>query len=78
MLPCFQAVTFDECNNMKVENLRIKNAQQMHLSFKNSKNIKAYNLRVIAPQTSPNTDGIHITGTKNIEIFSSVIRTGEY
>ncbi|KAK1401182.1 Polygalacturonase [Heracleum sosnowskyi] len=71
------ALTFDACKNIKVENLRIKNAQQMHLVFQNSKNVKASNLRVIAPRTSPNTDGIHITGSKNVEIFSSVVRTGD-
>ncbi|KAL1802616.1 hypothetical protein ACET3Z_031263 [Daucus carota] len=78
--PCTHAptaVTFDGCKNMKVDNLKIRNAQQMHLSFKDSNNIKAYNLRVIAPGTSPNTDGIHITDTKNIEIYSSVVRTGD-
>ncbi|KAF1002044.1 polygalacturonase-like [Apium graveolens] len=79
-LPCTRAptaVTFYECKNIKVENLRIKNAQQMHLSFQNSRNIKVSNLRVIAPGTSPNTDGIHITGSKNVEIVSSVVRTGD-
>ncbi|XVF79631.1 hypothetical protein PTKIN_Ptkin15bG0004600 [Pterospermum kingtungense] len=71
------AVTFNECSNLKVAGLRIKNAQQMHLTFQNCVNVKAYNLFVIAPGNSPNTDGIHVTGTQNINIKNCVIRTGD-
>ncbi|CAK9167666.1 unnamed protein product [Ilex paraguariensis] len=79
-LPCVgapTAVTFDNCLNLRVANIRIKNAQQMHLTFQDCVNVKASNLRVIAPEKSPNTDGIHVTGTQNIQIMSSLIRTGD-
>lgn len=59
-------------------NLRFKNAQQMHLVFQKCLNVQAMNLRVIAPGHSPNTDGIHITETQNIQIMNCVIRTGIY
>lgn len=49
----------------------------MHLSFQKCVNVKALNLKVIAPGHSPNTDGIHVTETKNIQIKDSVIRTGK-
>lgn len=79
-LPCKHAptaVTFDGCNNLVVANLRFKNAQQMHLTFQKCVNVKALNLRVIAPGNSPNTDGIHITDTQNIQLTNCVIRTGD-
>ncbi|XP_059651024.1 polygalacturonase-like [Cornus florida] len=78
--PCQQAptaVTFYQCQNLRVANLRIKNSQQIQLSFQKCVNVKALNLKVIAPEKSPNTDGIHVTATQNIQIRSSVIRTGD-
>ncbi|CAK7330865.1 unnamed protein product [Dovyalis caffra] len=71
------AVTFLECKSLIVANLRFKNAQQMHLTFQDCVNVRALNLMVIAPATSPNTDGIHVTGTQNIRIRKCVIRTGD-
>uniref|UniRef100_A0A5B7B9H6 endo-polygalacturonase n=1 Tax=Davidia involucrata TaxID=16924 RepID=A0A5B7B9H6_DAVIN len=79
-LPCQDAptaVTFYGCNNLRVANLRIENSQQMHLSFQKCITVKALNLIVIAPEKSPNTDGIHVTETQNIQIMSSVIKTGD-
>ncbi|KAJ7982216.1 putative Polygalacturonase [Quillaja saponaria] len=79
-LPCKHpptAVTFSECNNLRVKNLRIQNPQQMHLSFGNCVNVKVSNLIITAPGDSPNTDGIHVTGTQNIQIKKCVIGTGD-
>lgn len=71
-----QAVTFVECNNLRVSNIRLENAQQMHLTFQDCQNVKALNLMVTSPGDSPNTDGIHVTGTRNILIQDSIVRTG--
>ncbi|XP_061348243.1 polygalacturonase-like [Gastrolobium bilobum] len=79
-LPCKEAptaVTFYECNNLRVANLMFKNAQQMHVKFQKCNNVRAMNLVVKAPGKSPNTDGIHITETQNIVISNSVIGTGD-
>lgn len=72
-----QAVTFFGCNNLIVTNLRLKNAQQMHVRFQKCNNVTASNLILRAPGNSPNTDGIHVTETKNIMISNSSIGTGE-
>ncbi|KAF3544560.1 hypothetical protein HID58_053488 [Brassica napus] len=79
-LPCQEAptaVTFVECNNLMVRNIRLENAQQMHMRVQNCENVKALNLMVTSPGHSPNTDGIHVTGTRNILIQDSIIRTGD-
>ncbi|XP_054804201.1 polygalacturonase [Prosopis cineraria] len=79
-LPCKNAptaLTFYMCKNLVVKNLTIKNAQKMHVSFQDSSYVRASGLTVTAPEGSPNTDGIHITNTQNIQISSSVIRTGD-
>ncbi|KAL9321744.1 hypothetical protein ACSQ67_009797 [Phaseolus vulgaris] len=71
------AVTFFGCNNLIVTNLRLKNAQQMHVRFQKCNNVTASNLILRAPGNSPNTDGIHVTETKNIMISNSSIGTGD-
>ncbi|KAL3635588.1 Polygalacturonase 1 [Castilleja foliolosa] len=71
------ALTFDRCTNLVVQNLKIENAQKMHVSFEKSKNVVASNIVVNAPKNFPNTDGIHITDTQNIQISSCTIATGD-
>ncbi|KAL5720577.1 hypothetical protein ACHQM5_013236 [Ranunculus cassubicifolius] len=79
-LPCREAptaLTFYGCNTLVVSNIKIQNAQKMHLTFQKCENVQALHLTVTAPETSPNTDGIHITNTKNIQVVNSVIGTGD-
>ncbi|KAF8403803.1 hypothetical protein HHK36_011909 [Tetracentron sinense] len=79
-LPCTHAptaITFNKCKNLRVANLKIKDAQQIHLSFQKCVDVQASNLMVTAPEKSPNTDGIHVTKTQNIQIESCVIGTGD-
>ncbi|KAL3625538.1 Polygalacturonase 1 [Castilleja foliolosa] len=78
--PCTKAptaLTFYKCIDLVVQNLKIKNAQQMQLSFQRCKNVQASKLVVSAPDESPNTDGIHVTATQNIHISSCTIGTGD-
>ncbi|KAF5822401.1 putative endo-polygalacturonase [Helianthus annuus] len=78
--PCIgapTAVSFRNCTRLRVNNIRIKNPQQMHLTFQNSINVRASNLRIIAPANSPNTDGIHITASQNVQVFNSLVKTGD-
>ncbi|XP_027367339.1 polygalacturonase [Abrus precatorius] len=79
-LPCKDAptaLTFYKCSNLVIEDLTIKNGQQIHVTFEDSENVKVSGLTVTAPEDSPNTDGIHVTNTQNIQISSSVIGTGD-
>ena len=52
------------------------NSQQMHMAFTGSKQIVVSYLRISAPAHSPNTDGIHISASKNVEVKDCIIRTG--
>ncbi|KAK3408281.1 hypothetical protein EUGRSUZ_J00557 [Eucalyptus grandis] len=71
------ALTFQECKYLRVADLTITNAQQMHLVFKKCVNVSAVNLQITAPKESPNTDGIHVTDTQNITIDHCAIGTGD-
>lgn len=71
-----QALTMYQCTNLVMKNLKIQNAQQIHTSFEKCTDVEVSNLVVTSPGDSPNTDGIHVTGTKNIKISDCFIATG--
>lgn len=71
-----QALTFYKVKKLTVKDLKIQNAQQIQVSFERCVNVDASDLRVTAPGDSPNTDGVHITRTENMQLSSSVIKTG--
>ncbi|KAF6152710.1 hypothetical protein GIB67_021370 [Kingdonia uniflora] len=71
------AITFHKCKDLKVRNLMMQNSQQMHMAFTNCIRVTASHLEVIAPTTSPNTDGIHISASTKVEIKSAIITTGD-
>lgn len=71
-----QALTFYNSNNLRVNNLRVRDAQQIQISIEKCSNVQVSNVEVTAPADSPNTDGIHITNTQNIQVSNSIIGTG--
>ncbi|KAF1883157.1 hypothetical protein Lal_00003340 [Lupinus albus] len=75
--PAPTALTFHRCKNLKVRKLMLLNSQQMHMAFTRCMDVVASHLKVLAPAFSPNTDGIHISATKGVEVKDSVIRTGD-
>ena len=71
-----QALTFYNLMNLNVNNLRVRNAQQIQISVEKCNNVNIKNVEITAPGDSPNTDGIHITNTQNIRVSNSHIGTG--
>ncbi|CAH8389937.1 unnamed protein product [Eruca vesicaria subsp. sativa] len=71
------ALTFYNSKNLRVNNLRVRNAQQIQISIEKCSNVQVSNVEVTAPADSPNTDGIHITNTQNIQVSRSIIGTGD-
>lgn len=74
----WQALTFYKVKKLTVKDLQIQNAQQIQVSFERCVSVDASDLRVTAPGDSPNTDGVHITRTENMQLSSSVIKTGVF
>ncbi|KAG2309459.1 hypothetical protein Bca52824_029207 [Brassica carinata] len=71
------ALTFYNSKNLRVDNLRVRDAQQIQISIEKCSNVQVSNVEVTAPADSPNTDGIHITNTQNIQVSKSIIGTGD-
>ncbi|CAA6653643.1 unnamed protein product [Spirodela intermedia] len=72
-----QALTFQSCRGLTVTDLKFKNSQQMHVTFSKCANVRISRLTISAPGSSPNTDGIHVSGSTDVKISDSVIRTGD-
>ncbi|KAI3795964.1 hypothetical protein L1987_38625 [Smallanthus sonchifolius] len=71
------ALRFYASEDILVRDITIKNSPQVHLKFDNSRGVKVENITVLAPGNSPNTDGIHLQNTRDVEILHSNIGTGD-
>ncbi|CAA0806944.1 Polygalacturonase QRT2, partial [Striga hermonthica] len=71
------ALTFSKCTNLRVSNLKTLDPQQIHIVIQDCDGVEASNLLVVAPEKSPNTDGIHITRSSNVKVHDSTIGTGD-
>jgi galacturan 1,4-alpha-galacturonidase len=52
-------------------------SKQFHINVLGCKNVTFQHVTIIAPETSPNTDGIHIGCSTGIHIINSNIGTGD-
>ncbi|KAI5352292.1 hypothetical protein L3X38_005183 [Prunus dulcis] len=71
------ALRFYFSSDVTVRNIKIINSPQCHLKFDNSSWIKVNNITISSPDYSPNTDGIHLQNTQNVEIHHSTIGCGD-
>ncbi|KAH9627209.1 hypothetical protein KSS87_020755, partial [Heliosperma pusillum] len=71
------AVRFYASNNVIVRDITIKNSPLCHLKFDNSIGVEVINVTISSPEDSPNTDGIHLQNTKDVEIHDSNIGCGD-
>ncbi|KAI3449355.1 hypothetical protein Pfo_006020 [Paulownia fortunei] len=71
------AIRFFMSNNLTVQGIEIRNSPQFHFRFDNCRNVHIESIHITAPALSPNTDGIHIENTNNVEIYNSVISNGD-
>ncbi|XP_057967156.1 probable polygalacturonase At1g80170 isoform X2 [Malania oleifera] len=71
------AMIFDNCENLNVSNLVLRNSQQMHMAFYKCVHVYASHIKVFAPDDSPNTDAIHVNASIHVQIWDSVLKTGD-
>ncbi|CAH8326478.1 unnamed protein product [Eruca vesicaria subsp. sativa] len=72
-----QALRFNGCNNLIYNGLTQRDSPKNHISIRSCIQATLSNLHIIAPANSPNTDGIDISLSQKINIFSSTIQTGD-
>ncbi|KAL5555106.1 hypothetical protein UlMin_037342 [Ulmus minor] len=71
------SLRFFSVTNASISHINLINGKHFHLSINSCENIKLDKIRIVAPGDSPNTDGIHIGSSTNVEISSSIISTGD-
>jgi polygalacturonase len=71
-----QALYFRRCTHLVVEDLQVRDSMQMHVAIAYSWNVLVSKLFIAAPGWSPNTDGIHVSNSKEVSISDCTISTG--
>ncbi|RZC47791.1 hypothetical protein C5167_040729 [Papaver somniferum] len=72
-----RSMLFTGSKNIVINGLTSIDSQQAHLSFNGCDNVMMKNLKIIAPEDSPNTDGIHVQMSNDVTITDSSIQTGD-
>ena len=73
----FQSISFMWSSNIVVNGLKSINSQLIHIAIVHCNDVVLRNLKITAPSTSLNTDGIHVQSSTGITISSSMIKTGD-
>ncbi|CAN0915542.1 unnamed protein product [Linum grandiflorum] len=68
---------FHAINNGLVEGITSKDSKNFHVNVLGSKNFTFSKFTALAPDESPNTDGIHMGRSTDIKILDSTIATGD-
>ena len=67
---------FKSCNNLRLSGLTHVDSVMAHIHINGCNDVTISNLRINAPESSPNTDGIDIAVSSNVIIQDCVIATG--
>lgn len=68
---------FMKVNNGRITNLAFKDSKGFHIAIHQSANVVIRAVDITAPADSPNTDGIHISGSTLVRITGITIGTGD-
>ncbi|EFH45330.1 glycoside hydrolase family 28 protein [Arabidopsis lyrata subsp. lyrata] len=71
------ALHISKCDNLRINGITSIDSPKNHISIKTCNTVAISNINLFAPETSPNTDGIDISDSTNINIFDSTIQTGD-
>ncbi|XVF33648.1 hypothetical protein REPUB_Repub17cG0185900 [Reevesia pubescens] len=75
---CAPAVlSFHKCDNLNVHGITSLNSPGNHVSVNNCNEVDISHIQLIAPQDSPNTDGIDISASTALRISDSFFGTGD-
>lgn len=73
-----QALRFSNCKELIVSGIKHMDSQRNHISINQCNNVIITKLHIVAPIKSPNTDGIDISGSTNVDIHDSIMETGKF
>ncbi|KAL5163439.1 Polygalacturonase [Glycine soja] len=68
---------FSGNSNLVVQNIRSVNPKGFHIFVTKCTNVRLRKLKLVAPGTSPNTDGIHVSHSDTVIMSRNTIATGD-
>ncbi|KAL5548522.1 hypothetical protein UlMin_003753 [Ulmus minor] len=71
------SLRLDFVTNASIKYINLINSKNFHMNIFSSHDLKLNHIRITAPKNSPNTDGIHIADSTNLQILNSIISTGD-
>ncbi|KAM0825235.1 hypothetical protein ACQ4PT_061591 [Festuca glaucescens] len=71
------SLVLDFVKNGTISGITLLNSKFFHMNIYMSEDVKIENLTITAPGDSPNTDGIHIGDSNNINVTDTTIGTGD-
>lgn len=71
------SLTFEKVKNSEMHDVNFVDSMGFHSKVTDSENIKISKLNISAPEDSPNTDGMHISSSINVNVTDSIIGTGD-
>ncbi|KAM5585386.1 exopolygalacturonase-like [Rosa sericea] len=71
------SLRFDFANNTKIDNITLINSKNTNIHLFAGLNVIISNINIRAPADSPNTDGIKVGSSNIVQIYDSVISTGD-
>ncbi|KAI3848295.1 hypothetical protein MKX03_003063 [Papaver bracteatum] len=72
-----QSLLFSNSKDITVAGLTSINSQMFHIVINGCQNVHMEGVKVKASGTSPNTDGIHVQSSTNVNIIGATIMTGD-
>ncbi|KAA0063115.1 hypothetical protein IC582_019215 [Cucumis melo] len=75
--PGARSITFNWASNIIISGLTSINSRQTHIVINSCNNVVVKNVKIMAPDQSPNTDGIHVQSSTGVTISGTTIKTGD-
>ncbi|KAK0607551.1 hypothetical protein LWI29_016544 [Acer saccharum] len=72
-----RSITFNWANNVVISGLTSINSQLAHLVINSCDNVLVRNVKLTAPDKSPNTDGIHVQSSTGVTVSGGTLQTGD-
>ncbi|XP_050237891.1 polygalacturonase-like [Mercurialis annua] len=72
-----RSISFNWANNVYISGLTSINSRSIHMVINSCNNVIVKNVKVIAPDQSPNTDGIHVQTSTGVTITGCTLQTGD-
>ncbi|KAK2651667.1 hypothetical protein Ddye_011523 [Dipteronia dyeriana] len=75
--PGLKALVFRECKSVNMSNIFLVSSPKTHIHVMSSQYVYFKSLVIRSPETSPNTDGIHISDSDNVWVQASTFESGD-